>query len=209
LPCLPVYIPGDHVASKEFVTRPAACGSRPPALRGPVLGSPGAAGQPGLLLQGNRPRTPHAVQETHLCLRHRACPASRPLLRMDLQGGRKDGQHLARARRGHCLSRGNGRVASPPDPASTHGESFAAGDQTEGSIMKADWGAEILHPTCGKWEPTSDNQIIEDQIRQHPTDHNQSGEQRAYGAKHRQICGEEQDAQSNTKLFLEMGAKET
>src|SRR5947209_18602956 len=71
---------------------------------------------------------------------------------MDLQGGRKDGQHLARARRGHCLSRGNGRVASPPDPASTHGESFAAGDQTEGSIMKADWGAEILHPTCGKWD---------------------------------------------------------
>src|SRR2546426_4247701 len=160
LPCLPVYIPGDHVASKEFVTRPAACGSRPPALRGPVLGSPGAAGQPGLLLQGNRPRTPHAVQETHLCLRHRACPASRPLLRMDLQGGRKDGQHLARARRGHCLSRGNGRVASPPDPASTHGESFAAGDQTEGSIMKADWGAEILHPTCGKWGHASNDYHI-------------------------------------------------
>jgi len=45
-----------------------------------------------------------AVQETHLCLRHRALPGVTAPTSMDLQGGRKDGQHLARARRGHCLS---------------------------------------------------------------------------------------------------------
>src|SRR5450756_1903468 len=58
---------------------------------------PGPASTPptGLFPEGNRLEANDEVRPTAVCLPPRSCPASRPLLRMDLQGQGQDGQRLS------------------------------------------------------------------------------------------------------------------
>jgi hypothetical protein len=63
-----------------------------------------------------------------------------------------DSDGLPGPRRGRRLSRGDGRVASPPDAAHAPREPLAAGHPTASAVMTARVGAEIRGANCGKWD---------------------------------------------------------
>src|SRR6266496_2997272 len=84
--------------------------------------SPGRTPPTGLFSQGDRLETNDEVRPTAVCLPPRSYPASRPVLRMDLQGQGQDGQRQAQRASRSALS---GRHQTEPQTQDRSGQDGA------------------------------------------------------------------------------------